>query len=121
VLPDHQAERIEAGFATADRATLSRWVQSLLDDRRARTAAFLAQTRRLAHARHRLRQAFEYLDALMRAAEEEASAGWPGKLPCPHCGAPAANVKAEQRAQGHSVVHQHPDGVRCEAPVGRRK
>jgi hypothetical protein len=86
VLPDDQAERIEAGFATADRATLSRWVQSLLDDRRARTSAFLAQTRRLNHALQRLRQAFDCLDALMRKAEEEASAGWPGKLPCPHCG-----------------------------------
>jgi hypothetical protein len=30
-------------------------------------------------------------------------------------------VKAEQRAQGHSVVHQHPDGVRCEDPADRRK
>jgi hypothetical protein len=47
VTPDDQADRIEAGFSTADEATLSGWVQVLLDDSRDRTAAFLAQTVRL--------------------------------------------------------------------------
>jgi hypothetical protein len=113
---DADAERIEAGLPTADRATLARWARSLLDDRRARSSLLLGQTRRVAFARRRLRQAFGYLDGLLAEAEEEAQAAWPGKLPCPSSGAPVAMVKGEQRAQGHAVVHQHPDGQRCEAP-----
>jgi hypothetical protein len=117
VLPDDQAERIEASLASADRATLARWARELLEDRRARTALVLGQTRRLAYARTRLAQAFTYMDGLLRAAEEEARAAWPGQLACPHCGAPSAVVKAEQRRQGHAIVHAHPDGVRCEDRV----
>ena len=116
VLPDDQAERIEAGLASADRATLARWLRLLLDDRRARSALLLGQLRRLNHARRRLRQAFAYLDGLMTEAEREARAAWPGRVPCPHCGAPASGAKAEQRAQGHAVVHTHSNGVRCEGP-----
>ena len=119
VLPDEQAERIEAGLASADRATLARWLRLLLDDRRARTALLLGQTRRLSYARKRLGQAFTYMDGLLRAAEDEARAAWPGKLACPRCGAPSAVVKAEQRTQGHAIVHAHPDGLRCEEPKKR--
>ena len=119
MLPDDQAERMEAGLGSADRATLARWLRVLLDDRRARTALLLGQTRRLAYARKRLGQAFTYMDALLRAAEDEARAAWPGKLACPHCGAPSAVVKAEQRRQGHAIVYDHPDGVRCEDPKRR--
>jgi hypothetical protein len=119
VLPDDQAERIEAGLGSADRATLARWLRLLLDDRRARTALLLGQTRRLSHSRKRLVQASAYLDGLLRAAEDEARAAWPDKLPCPHCGAPSAVVKAEQRKQGHAIVHAHPDGVRCEGGGGQ--
>jgi hypothetical protein len=119
VLPDDQAERIGAGLASADRSTLARWVRLLLDDRRARTSLLLGQTRRLAYARKRLAQASAYMDGLLRAAEDEARAAWPGQLPCPRCGAPSAVVKAEQRKQGHAVVHAHPDGVRCEDPARR--
>ncbi len=68
VLPDDLAERIEAGFATADRATLSRWVRSLLDDRRAPHRRVPCADPGLSHARQRFKQAFEYLDALMRKA-----------------------------------------------------
>jgi hypothetical protein len=59
-------------------------------------------------------QAHAYLDGLLRAAEAEAKAAWPG-VPCPKCGAPVAAIKAEQRQQGHAVVHAHPDGTRCES------
>jgi hypothetical protein len=121
VLPDHEAERIEAGLDSADRATLARWVRALLDDRRTRTSLLQGQTRRLSFARKRLAQASTYLDGLLRTAEEEAQTAWPGKLPCPHCGAPIATVKAEQRVQGHAVVHQHPDGQCCEGPPAGRK
>ncbi len=120
MLPDAQAERIEAGLGSADRATLARWLRLLLDDRGARTALLLGQTRRLAYARKRLAQAFTYMDGLLRAAEEEAKTAWPGQLACPSCGAPSAVVKAEQRKQGHAIVHAHPDGVRCEDPKRRR-
>ena len=119
MLPDDQAERIEAGLASADQATLARWVRLLLDDRRARNALLLGQSRRLAYARRRLAQAFTYMDGLLRAAEEEARAAWPGQLACPSCGAPSTVVKAEQRRQGHAIVHAHPDGVRCENPKRR--
>jgi hypothetical protein len=117
VLPDDQAERIATGLASADRATLGRWVRELLDDRRARTALSLGQTRRLVYARKRLAQAFTYMDGLLRAAEDEARAAWPGQLACPRCGAPSAVVRAEQRTQGHAIVHAHPDGVRCQDPA----
>lgn len=96
-----------------DRAILVRWVRDLLADRRSRSALLQAQTRRLVYARNRLNQAAAYLAGLLRAAEEEASAAWPGKQPCPHCGAPTARVGAVPRAQGHAVVHEHPDGTRC--------
>ncbi len=119
MLSDDQAERIETGLDSADRATLARWLRLLLDDRRARTGLLLGQTRRLAYARKRLAQAFAYMDGLLRGAEDEARAAWPGQLACPHCGAPSAVVKAEQRSQGHAIVHAHPDGVHCEDPKRR--
>jgi hypothetical protein len=118
LIPDDQAERIDAGLATAERETLARWVQALLADRRARSSLLLGQTRRVAFARKRLAQAATYLDGLLAKAEDEAQAAWPGKLPCPRCGAPVAMVRAEQRAIGHAVVHEHPDGVRCEGAIG---
>jgi len=105
---------MEAQLPNADPAVLSRWVKALLEDRRGRNAIVLGQTRRLIHARERLRQATEYLDALLLKAQNEAQALWPDKLPCPHCGAPTSLVRAEQRAEGHTIVHDHPNGSRCE-------
>ncbi len=116
MLLDEEAERVEREASRADRATLERWVRVLLSDRRARSALLQGQTRRVAYARRRFEQAFVYLTGLLKKAEDEASAAWPGRLPCPHCGAPAVCVRAEQRAQGHAQVHDHPDGVRCEGP-----
>ncbi len=117
MLLDEEAERIEREAARADRAALERWIRELLDDRRARTAMLQGQTRRVAYAMRRLRQAADYLAGLLRMAQEEAAAAWPGKLPCPHCGAPSVRVRAEQRPQGHEIVHDHPDGVRCVPPA----
>lgn len=113
MLPDHEAARIAASLATADAETLRRWVRLLLDDRRGRSGLLLGQARRLAYTRKRLRQAFHYLDGLFVQAEEETKAAWPTKTACPRCGAPTTGAKAEQRAQGHELVREHPDGVRC--------
>jgi hypothetical protein len=107
MLTDEDAARIEANTATADRATLARWVADLLADRRWRTTLLQGQTRRVAYTRKRLKQAAAYLDGLLRQAQDEAGAAWPGQLPCPHCGAPALMVRAEQRDQGYAVVHDH--------------
>src|SRR5258708_38821643 len=41
---------------------------------------------------------------------------WPGKVACPHCGAPAVLVRAEQRSEGHVVVQKHLEGVHCKRP-----
>jgi hypothetical protein len=116
VLSDEQAARIEAGLTGADRATLERWIRELLADRLARSSLLLGQTRRLSYARKRLGQASVYLTGLLTEAEEEAAAAWPGKTPCPSCGAPLSGVRAEQREEGgHAVVHEHADGKRCES------
>jgi hypothetical protein len=114
MLSDEEARRIEAQLPRADPALLGRWVKALLEDRRGRNAIVLGQTRRLVHTRERLRQATEYLDSLLLKAQNEAQSLWPGKLPCPHCGAPVSQVRAEQRAQGHAIVHDHPNGRGCE-------
>lgn len=115
-MPDDQVARIEADLASADRPTLARWVRELLDDRRARSALLLGQTRRLSYTRRRLRQAFRYLDGLLVKAVQEAQAAWPSQLPCPQCGAPLSGVRAEQTQQGHAIVHDHPDGMHCGQP-----
>ncbi len=117
MLLDDQADRIEAALDGADRGTLVRWVKELLADRRARSALLQGQTRRVAYAKRRLHQAATYLSGLLQQAEDEAAAAWPGQLACPTCGAPATAVTAEQRKQGHAVVHKHPDGTRCEQPT----
>ncbi len=118
MLPDSEAERIAREWRSADRATLARWVQALLEDRAARSGLLQQQARQIAHARRRLRQAFAYLDGLLQKAQELSRAAWPDKLACPECGAPAVRVRAEQRFGGeksHALVHDHPDGIRCEA------
>jgi hypothetical protein len=116
VLPDAEAARIEEQVGAADRQALVRWVWELLENRKARSALLQGQARRVAYLRKRLKQAAEYLDSLALEAQEECQAPWPGKQLCPHCGAPAAMVRAELRQQGHAVVHDHPDGQRCEDP-----
>jgi hypothetical protein len=122
VLLDEEARRIKDHAAAADRGTLLRWVGELLDDRNERSALLQRLARQFAYARRRLRQASNYLDGLLQHAEETSREPWPGKLPCPHCGAPAVLVRAEQRSEGPVVVHEHPDGVHCERPPakGRR-
>jgi len=120
MLADDDANRIEFELVRADKPTLVRWVKELLDDRRARSGLLQAEARRLAHLRQRLKQAADYLDGLALKAQEEVAAPWKGKLPCPHCGAPASGVRAEQRPQGHVVVHDHPDGKTCE-PDGKAR
>ena len=78
--------------------------------------SLLGQARRVTYLRKRLTQAAAYLDGLAAKAQDEARAAWPEKLPCPTCGAPTSMVRAELRAQRHVVVHDHPDGTRCEEP-----
>jgi hypothetical protein len=114
MLSDEEVRQIEAQLPIRDPAVLTRWVKALIEDRRGRNAIVLGQTRRLVHTRERLKQATEYLDSLLLKAQNEARSLWPGKLPCPHCGAPVSMVRAEQRAQGHAIVHDHPNGSGCE-------
>jgi CRP-like cAMP-binding protein len=122
MLSDEEERRIRNLAATADRGTLLRWVGELLEDRKERSALLQQLARQLTHVRRRLRQASSYLDGLLQRAEGTSREPWPGKLPCPHCGAPAVLVRAELRREGHVVVHDHPDGVHCEPPPakGRR-
>jgi len=119
MLSDEEARRIRDLATSADRGTLLRWVGELLEDRRERSALLQGLARQLAHLRRRLRQASKYLDGLLQRAEGTTREPWPGKLPCPHCGAPAVLVRAEQRSEGHVVVHAHPDGVHCERPPAK--
>jgi hypothetical protein len=116
VLSDEEGKRIQDLAAAADRRTLLRWVGELLEDRKERSALLQQLARQLAYMRRRLRQASNYLDGLLQRAEETSREPWPGKVACPHCGAPAVLVRAEQRSEGHVVVHEHPDGVHCERP-----
>jgi hypothetical protein len=119
VLSDEEARRIQDQSTAADRGALLRWVRELLEDRKERSALLQRLARQLAYARRRLRQASNYLDGLLQRAEGTSREPWPGKLPCPHCGAPAVLVRAEQRSEGHVVVHDHPDGVHCERPPAK--
>jgi hypothetical protein len=123
VLSDGEAERIVTQAEAADRGTLLRWVRELLKDRRERSGLLLRLARELAYTRRRLRQAAGYLDGLLRRAEEDSHAPWPGKHPCPHCGAPTVLAGSEpQKEGGQLLVHKHPDGVRCEGrPPAREK
>jgi hypothetical protein len=116
VLSDEDGKRIQDLAMAADRETLLRWVRELLDDRKERRALLRRLARQLAYTRRRLRQASNYLDGLLRRAEGTSREPWPGRVPCPHCGAPAVLVRAEQGSEGHVVVHEHPDGVYCERP-----
>jgi hypothetical protein len=121
VLLDEEERRIRDQAAAADRGTLLRWVGELLEDRKERSALLQRLARQLAYTRRRLRQASNYFDGLLQRAEGTSREPWPGKVPCPHCGAPTVLVRAEQRSEGHIVVHQHPDGVQCERPPAKER
>ena len=118
LLDDAEAERIAHGLAsTSHGPTLAGWIRALLDDRKARSALILRLSRELHHARYRLRQAARYLDGLLGNVQMVSREPWGGKLPCPHCGAPAIRVgtRSEPSQTGaHLLVHVHPDGKRCE-------
>jgi hypothetical protein len=102
MLSDEEARRICDLATCADRGTLLRWVGELLEDRRERSALLQGLARQLAHLRRRLRQASKYLDGLLQRAEEILGEPWAGKLPCPHCGAPAVLGRAEQRNEARA-------------------
>jgi hypothetical protein len=102
---------------STDPAILTRWVAQLLADRQARTAVIQRLARQAHHVRGRLAQAARYFDGLIDEMERTSREPWPGKLPCPTCGASAEQVRAEFRpddARGHVLVHQHADGTVCE-------
>ncbi len=119
LLDDSEAERIAHGLAsTSHGPTLAGWIRALLDDRRARSALILRLSRELHHARRRLRQAARYLDGLLGNVQMVSREPWGGKLPCPHCGAPAIRVgtRSEPSQPGaHVLVHVHPDGKHCDS------
>lgn len=69
-----------------------------------------------------LRKAWRHLDYLVAAAYELACSPWPGKIPCPHCGAPPEIFGHNHRRPsggGYVVaipVHVHYDKRECEDP-----
>lgn len=70
--------------------------------------------------RDAVRKAWRHIDQLAFIAFEIAGSPWPGKIPCPHCGAPPEIFGANQKpnpAGGswlHVPVHFHYDGKQCE-------
>jgi hypothetical protein len=117
MLSDPDASRISDEVARcSDRAVMTRWIRTLLDDRKARSALILSLSRQLHHARQRLAQASKYLDGLLGKAHEATREPWPKQLPCEHCGAPANSAAAiPTKPTGHQVVTGHPDGTTCHA------
>jgi hypothetical protein len=117
LLDDPQADRISDEVSKcSDRATMTRWVRALLEDRKARSALILRLARELHHVRGRLAQASAYLDGLLGRAHEATREPWPQQLPCEHCGAPAESAAAiPQTPTGHQIVTRHPDGTTCHA------
>ncbi len=117
MLSDPEAQRIADQVGNcADRGTMTRWVRSLLDDRKARSALILGLSRQLHHTKGRLAQAAKYLDGLLDKAHQRTREPWPKQDICPRCGAPADSAKAlPTKPAGHRVVTGHPDGTTCEA------
>lgn len=116
MLSDPEAQRIadQAGNC-ADRATMTRWVRALLEDRKARSALILSLSRQLHHTRKRLAQAAQYLDGLLGKAHEATRQPWPKQDVCERCGAPVNAVRAlPQKPTGHRQVTGHPDGTTCD-------
>jgi hypothetical protein len=115
ILPDPDAARISDEVARcSDRATMTRWIRALLEDRKARSALILSLSRQLHHVRGRLAQATKYLDGLLGKAHESSREPWPKQLFCEHCGAPADSAAAmPQVPTGHQIVTRHPDGTTC--------
>jgi hypothetical protein len=121
LLPDSEAERLRRALRDAagrtDPEVLARWLRLLLDDRQERLAIAQRLSRRAHYVRQRFSQAARYLDGLLDELERISREPWPGKLPCPHCGAPSDQVRAEYRPDDprrHVLVHGHPDGTDCE-------
>jgi hypothetical protein len=115
LLNDPDATRISDELSKcSDRATMTRWVRSLLDDRKARSALILSLSRQLHHTRQRLAQAANYLDGLLGKAHEATREPWPKQLPCEHCGAPTESAAAiPAKPTGHEIQTRHPDGTVC--------
>jgi hypothetical protein len=115
LLSDSEAARIADEVARcSDRATMTRWVRSLLEDRKARSGLILRLARELHHARGRLAQAASYLDGILGKAHDATREPWPKQLPCEHCGAPAETVAAiPTTPTGHRIETRHPDGTVC--------
>jgi hypothetical protein len=115
MLSDPDANRISDEVAKcSDRAVMTRWIRSLLEDRKARSALILSLSRQLHHARGRLAQATTYLDGLLGKAHDATRQPWPKQLPCEHCGAPADQLTPVPiQPSGHQIVTRHPDGTTC--------
>lgn len=74
----------------------------------------------LATLRASLRKAWRHIDQLVFVAYQIAGSPWPGKIPCPHCGAPPELRTHTQRANPdggpwvHVPLRTHYDGKQCE-------
>ena len=103
MLSDHEAAEIaRARRSGIGGPILLKWVDQLLADR-------LERIRQLDHLRERLRQAFRYLDGLVRDVQRPRAASTPAP-PCPLCGKPYL------RAAGRSssgIVYVHTGGREC--------
>ena len=104
MLSDREADEIERGRrAHVGGPIVLKWVDQLLADRRERV-------RQLEYLRQRLRQAFRYLDGLVRDAQEAPPAAPRERPSCPACGKPYV------RASGVSprgIVYTHSDRREC--------
>jgi plasmid stabilization system protein ParE len=107
MLSDHEAEEIARGRREGvGGPILLKWVDQLLADR-------LERIRQLEHLRERLRQAFRYLDGLVRAAQRPSAAPTAAPL-CPHCRKPY--VRAAGRSPA-AIVYVHADGRECRSSL----
>jgi hypothetical protein len=104
MLSDHEAEQIARGRREGiGGPILLKWIDQLLADR-------VDRIRQLEHVRQRLRQAFRYLDGLVRDAQYPRAALKPSPL-CPHCREPYVHAAGRSPA---GIVYVHSEGRQCQ-------
>ena len=105
MLSDRDADAIERGRREkVGGPIVLKWVDQLLADRRERI-------RQLEHLRQRLRQAFRYLDGLVRDAHGATPVTAPPRQPaCPMCGRPYIQASG---VSPRGITYVHADKREC--------